>query len=222
MGIVSGYDIFCGEFDEVQEYFPKLRPALYDGKKVLEGELDVIDRDGKLWDSYSIEVHHSQNYPYKFPLLFEVGGIIPKIGDWHIYEDTKSCCVKVLPEEFIICKNGITLVGFIQNEVLPYLFNQTHRRIEGYYVNGEYSHGILGIYEFYSRILGTGSDYRKTLSLMLYAAENLRPGRTSLCFCGSGNKFRKCHRTAFDHLTTVGAENLKVHAHMIAKAAGFL
>jgi hypothetical protein len=217
-----GYELFLQQLDESIRQFPKLGRIERDGVVILKGELEVIDTFGKYWDSYTVEIHHSDTFPFRFPILYEVGGKIPQIGDWHINEDTKSCCIKVLPAELITCKNGITLTGFIQQEVLPYLFNQTHRRVEGYYVNGEYSHGIHGIYEFYSRLLNTGDSIKKTLTLMTYVASNPKPERTSLCFCGSGIKYRKCHRDAFEQLALVDKKDLIAHYYLIASKAGLL
>jgi hypothetical protein len=112
---------------------------------------------------------------------------------------------------------------YIREEVMPYLFNQTHRRVEGYYVNGEYAHGIRGIYEYYAGILKTGTDdIKRTLQLMDYIASHERPLRTSLCFCGKNVKFRHCHRGAFDKLKGIGDNMVRNHAYNIAKAASLL
>lgn len=217
----NGYLEFSSQVDETIVTYPFLTKVTTEGKEILKGVIAIVDKDGKHWDDYDIEIHASVNFPNEFPLLFETSGKIPKIADWHVYEDSLSCCVKVKPEEIIRCKNGITIIEFIREEVIPYLFNQTHRRVEGFYVNGEYSHGIAGIYEYYSGILSTGDDIKKTVLLMSYIAENSKPSRTSLCFCNNGTKFRHCHRSAFEKLKMIGNENLKFHAYGIGKAAGF-
>ena len=86
------------------------------------------------------------------------------------------------PEEILPCKNGITVTEYIREEVIPYLFYQTHRRVEGYCANGEYSHGAGGIYEYDSRILKAGPDIRRNLQIMKYISSHERPMRTSKCF----------------------------------------
>lgn len=161
-----GYDVFIQQLPDVEKEYPSLKRELIDQKYFLRGELDVVDKNEKHWDTYSVEIHYQEGFPYRFPTLFETGGKIPKIGDWHIYEDTLSCCVKVEPAEIIRCLTGITVLEYIKEEALPYLFNQTHRRIEGYYVNGEYSHGTGGFFEFYSEELKTGNDVANTVSLI--------------------------------------------------------
>ena len=219
---MRGYDIFLNEINEVTSKYPKLKKVDKDGHSYLSGELDIVDANGLHWDTYEVEIHCREGYPKRYPSLYEVGGKIPRIADWHIYEDTGSCCVNVLQEEIIRCKDGITLLQYIEEEVLPYLFNQTNRRVEGYYVNGEYSHGLIGEYEFYSRILKTGSDIRKTVEWLLFVAGGKKLSRTDVCFCGSNRKYRKCHRDAYDKLSILGEKYLKEDASRIAKSAGLI
>ena len=215
----KGYEVFVLQLAEAINAFPSLYKFIIDGKEILKGSLDVVDHAGKHWETYEIEIHSTENYPEEFPVLFETSGKIPKIADWHVYEDTHSCCVKVKPEELIRCKKGITVIEFIREEVMPYLFNQTHRRVEGYYVNGEYGHGLFGIYQFYAIELNTGNDIRQTIGLLQFISSNERPGRTMLCFCGSKIKFRRCHRDAFDKLKLIGDDRLQDHLARITKVA---
>lgn len=191
-----------------------------DGKNVLCGELDIIDAKGKLWETYQVEIHYIDDFPHRFPTLYETGDKIPKIADWHIYEDTLACCVKVRPAEIMRCVNGITVSEYIEEEALPYLFNQTHRRLEGFYVNGEYAHGLKGIYEFYSQELKTRDDIPRTVQMMRWIAMNEKPVRTAQCFCGSEKKFRNCHRDAYERLKLVGDKALLSDCYTIGKAIG--
>lgn len=216
---MSGHDLFSQQIDEAFEHFPNLtRQSNEDGKIFLRGEIEIVDTDEKLWETYIIEVHCSDDFPRRFPKVFEVGGKIERISDWHVNPDG-SCCIKVLPEEILRCNQGIDLTSFLQSEVLPYFFNQTHRRVEGYYVNGEYSHGLMGIYEAYAKWLGVERDLRKVILLMIFAAKGVKPGRTHNCFCGSDKKFRKCHREAFEKLVIIEKDILKDHARQFALAA---
>jgi len=211
------FDLFSEQVADIKNDYPKLTAMQLDnGVPMLKGEIDIIDGNGKYWETYSVEIHCSHEFPYRFPKLYETGGMIPKIGDWHVYEDTKYCCIKVLPEEIMICNKGITLLRFIKEQVLPYLFNQTHRRVEGYYVNGEYSHGVKGVYEFYSRTL-MENDVRKILDILLFICKGIKPGRTHECFCGSQEKFRRCHRDAFDALIGLGDKTLRDHVNLMAE-----
>ncbi|WP_276483775.1 SEC-C domain-containing protein [Paraflavitalea pollutisoli] len=216
----KGYLCFLEQLDEAIKRYPTLQKKEVNERTILAGRLSVIDRDGQQWDEYEVEIHATDLFPNRFPDLYETGGKIPRIGDWHINEDTFTCCITVPPEEIIRCKKGINLCTYISEQVMPYLFNQTHRRVEGYYVNGEYSHGIRGLMEYYSDLLQTGDDVYTTVRLIIFIAEHNRPLRTSLCFCGSSLKYRHCHRIAYEQLKELDKEHLLQHAILIAKRYG--
>jgi hypothetical protein len=57
---------------------------------------------------------------------------------------------------------------------------------------------------------------------MEYIATHERPVRTSICFCGKKQKFRHCHRDAFDKLKSIDDAAVRTHAYDIAKAAGLI
>lgn len=211
------YDKFISQLNEAQKIFPNLKQVEVNGKIILRGVLSIVDKEGKHWEDYEIEIHCTENFPKEFPRLFEVSGKIPRIADWHVYEDTGSCCTKIPPEEIFRCQKGITVAEYIKEEVLPYFFNQTHRRVEGYYINGEYSHGGNGLLEYYSKELKTGCDYNKTLELIRFIATQDKPHRTSYCFCGKKEKFRHCHKGTFEKLKNLGFEILKYHYSLMSK-----
>ena len=219
---MTGYEKFISHLTEAQEMFPALKQVEYNGQIFLRGVISIVDQEGKHWEDYEIEIHSTDNFPKEFPRLFEISGKIPRLADWHVYEDTGSCCTKIPPEEIFRCQKGITVAEYIKEEVIPYFFNQTHRRIEGYYINGEYSHGGKGLLEYYSKELKTGNNYKLTLDLIKFIATQDKPHRTSFCFCGKKLKFRHCHKGAFEKFKSLGHGILKLHYAMIAKATGFI
>ncbi|NLU92645.1 SEC-C domain-containing protein [Chitinophaga sp. Ak27] len=214
----EGYLHFLEQVDDAIVCFPTLHKKEVEDRIILVGSLPIIDREGKQWDEYEVAIHATDSFPYRFPDLYETGGKIPRIGDWHINEDTFTCCITVPPEEVLRCLKGIDLCTYIGEQVMPYLFNQTHRRVEGYYVNGEYSHGVKGLLEYYSQLLKTGNDANATQSLMMYIAANDMPLRNAQCFCGSSLKYRHCHREAYKQLKLLDIEMLQQHAWLIWKA----
>ncbi|MDZ7659507.1 hypothetical protein [Fodinibius sp.] len=215
----EGYSTFVDQLDSATEKYPQLKIVSENGEKFLRGNLEIIDEEGKQWELYQVEIKFKEGFPHRFPKVFETSDKVPKIADWHIYKD-ESCCIDVDPSEIIKCRDGITLIGFIDHELLPYLFNQTHRRVEGYYVNSGYSHGWIGVYEFYSGKLETGNNVRKTLSLIQYIANNSRLNRSNKCFCGSNNLFRNCHMEAFDELKKLDRVTLLEHMEIIYQQSG--
>jgi hypothetical protein len=196
---------FENDIKVIPSLFNKLSIVVSDGEQFLKGELDIVDTTGKLWDTYSVEIKGSDNYPKRFPKLFEVGDSFPKIVDWHVYEfDDKSCCVDVTPNEIILCKNGLQVVDYIQRFAISYLANQTFRKREGYYIYGEYSHGIFGRIEFYQSKLKAKNPV-ELIKMFDLIIKGYNPERTAFCpFCHKV-KFRKCHRDAFRELENIKA-----------------
>lgn len=213
MGTITANTLFESEIARVLEKYPKLSIFPADNITILKGEVDLIDEFGEYRDTYSIEVHPVSEYPQKFPYVFESGGRLPWNADWHVYESDGHCCIKVEPEEILICKRGITLLSFIEKQVMPFFFNQTFRRINGYFIN-ERSHGLLGVIEYYQDIFNE-KHIAKLLRLMDFVLDNEEPNRVSICFCGMKNKYRKCHRDAFRLIHEIGIPNVKLHHSLI-------
>jgi hypothetical protein len=211
----KGYQHFLTQVGDAILAYPSLMKVLSGDRIILKGILKVIDEEGIYWDEYEVEIHATDHFPAQFPALYETGGKIPRIGDWHVNEDTFSCCTTVTPEEILRCQRGINLTVYIAEYVMPYLFNQTHRRIEGYYVNGEYAHGAWGLLQYYGELLGSESSPRLTVDLLRYIAQFEPPLRTCLCFCGSKRKYRHCHRNAYQLLKSLGSQVLLIHAYQI-------
>jgi hypothetical protein len=209
MGNLAVSNLFDSEMAAVVEKYPKLSIIDANGIPILTGEIDLIDEFGDHRDTYSIEVHPVSTYPQRFPYVFETGGRLPRNVDWHVFESDGHCCIKVEPEEILICKRGITLLSFIEQQVIPYFFNQTFRRINGYFIN-ERSHGLLGVMEYYQQLFDE-KNISTILRLMHFILRGEEPNRVSLCFCGSGKKYRKCHKGPYKLLHEIGLKNADVH-----------
>lgn len=186
----------------IPKLFDKLIIVEENEEQFLKGSLDVIDGTGKIWGTYEVEIKGSESYPYAFPKLYETNNAFPKNADWHVYENDLSCCVDVTPSEIIICKERLNVVDFIKQYAIPYFANQTYRIREGYYLYGEYSHGLLGRLEFYQSKL-KAQNPMQLLKMFNLIIKGYNPDRTAMCpFC-SKEKFRRCHRDTFRELQTV-------------------
>lgn len=205
--VVDGISLVRVEAIQISDAFPSLSFLEQDGKPIVAGELELIDAEGVNHGSYFIEIHAVEEYPYRFPFVFETGGKIPRNIDWHIFESDGHCCLKNQPEEILLCKAGITLQGFIEKEVKPYFFNQLFREKHGYFLQ-ERSHGLLGEFEFFFDLFKT-KDLLRLYELMSYVVKRLEPGRTENCFCGSKEKYRRCHREAFRTVIKFTDEELR-------------
>lgn len=205
-------DIFELESDYVCIQFPNLKLEHQNNVPYLTGFILLRDNEGAIIDEYQISIEFNAFYPKKFPNVFELGGKIPKNIDWHIYNDG-SCCIASPPEETLACIEGITLVKFIKNHLLPYLYNQTFRRQNGYFLN-ERSHGNKGWLEFFFEILHTNRITNVIIALE-YIVNKFHIDRRSLCFCGSNIKYRKCHRNAITTLEKLPIEDIRWYIHIL-------
>ncbi len=196
----SKYSHFEYEAQNIHEHFPELKYTKdQSGQACVTGDIVLTDQQGAIVDRYSVQILSSDDYPRNFPLVFEIGGRIPRNVDWHIFPESGRCCICTLPEEMLLCKKGITLISFIENQVRPYFFAQKFREMEGYFLN-ERSHGNQGIVEFFEEIFKT-KDLNTIIRGLIFIKQRKEPTRRDSCFCGSGIKYRKCHREAFRHLS---------------------
>lgn len=212
----TGYDQFIVEARCLVQERPEF--IFYEneyGLPVLTGEIILYDQEGVKYDSYSIKVEYKNGYPNNFPAVYEIGGRIPRNIDWHIFEHDGSCCIKSAPEKSILCKDDISLIWFIDTQVVPYFHNQKFREINGYYLN-ERSHGYMGNNEFFKEVFAT-NNLKIILDGLVFVTKRQEPNRVAMCFCGSKKKFRHCHRSAFRILSRLSNEELDYYIKTIIK-----
>ena len=205
---LSNYPNFCFQLDEVISSYPNLAIKNAGEQKYLKGILDVPNDIGEIVGSFLIEIRFSAKFPYRFPHVYETGGIIPNEADWHKYTDHR-CCLTVEADEIVKCKNRITLKEFIGKHVVAFLANYIYRKETGGYKNGDYGHWILGPFQFYSHLLKTSDSqlwiqyFQNVFRHTLYKKD-----RNEKCFCGSNIAFKKCHKVVFDTLREIGEEQV--------------
>lgn len=174
------------QIQEVLAHYPYL--TFNEINNSIDGELFISKED-----SYDVSIILRQ-YPKHFPLVFEIGERIPRKLTRHIYSDTGSCCLSTLAKAQILLKTKITtLYLFVKEVVIPYFQNNSYFEINGRYKTDEYSHNKLGIVEAYRDILRTNNDY-SIAQLILNRIEHNKLKMHDLCYCGSGQKMKKCNR----------------------------
>ncbi|MDD3078457.1 MAG: SEC-C domain-containing protein [Paludibacter sp.] len=194
------------ELQSVIEKYPDLSiRKKTDGSGYLKGILNIPDDLGRIAGSFSIEIHSTSTFPYRYPKVYEVGGDIPIEADWHKYDDN-SCCLTVEQKELIDCHYGIILIHFVEKIVIPYFANQIYRKATGHYLN-EYPHGLYGIKMFYSDLFGSHDiNFWKTCVINCFTKGKFE--RNHKCYCGSGKKFKHCHLPIEEKLQMLGKEKV--------------
>lgn len=197
---------YTKEFKSVADKYSKLKLYFRNNKWGLEGKVDIIDDKGKEWDTYEIKIVFPHNYPKSIPILYEVGGRLKLLPEFHVNKDG-SCCLAPAAMEMAILKGKITIIDYMEELVIPYLANQTYREKTGKYANGEFGHGALGIYEFYQGLFNT-----KSISFIITVLQKIvnkdLPSRNDSCFCKSGKKYKKCHLKSIQYLSPVNNDIL--------------
>lgn len=172
---------FLGELKSVDEGFEA------------EDKIEIIDPSGILWRPFDVRIKISSKYPKIPPIIFETGKEIPKEPDWHINRDG-SCCVGPNAKIFRKLDNKISIIGWLENIVMPFFFDQVHKLENGEYRGKEYSHGSYGLIEDYKEWWNLESEEEVIVKLKLITNWVKYP-RNEKCFCGSELKFKKCHLT---------------------------
>jgi hypothetical protein len=191
---------------EVQDLFPKLKLFEKKKQKQLVGEIDIFDSHNQYAGSYDIKVIIPLRYPYGFPQLFETGNKFEHVPDRHVNDDD-SCCICSLQEVDRISQRGISLVDFFVKHAVPYLANQIYFDNEGIWANGDYDHGAEGIFQFYKELLQS-SDIKEVLRLVIFFNEK-KMHRNDDCYCGSGEKLKKCHLKTYNSISDLSKKRLE-------------
>ncbi|MGY6744924.1 MAG: SEC-C domain-containing protein [Cecembia sp.] len=215
----NAYLHFKEEALSLKGQFPELNLGqTEDGIPTFEGKLILSDEKSNPIDSYEIRIVCSVNYPQSFPFVFETKNRIPINIDWHVHTDGHACLC-TWPEEVIYCHKGITLESFLSEHVIPYFFNQKYREMHGFFLQ-ERAHGNLGTMDFFKEKFRT-SNLKLIINWLEFIKSNPEPSRTNECFCGSGEKFRKCHRDEFREFKKLPVEIIGKFIDLIKRQTHF-
>ena len=216
---MDGYTLFEEQSTAVTEKYKELSYKKENGIPCVFGSLVLTNDEGGVEDIYQIEIKAVADFPNRFPEVFETGGRIPRNVDWHIFEQTGNCCIASPPEEIIICNNGITLLSFIDNQVKNYFYSQIFRNQNGYFLK-ERSHGNKGWIEFFEETFMTDNIFNIEFGLN-QIIEGKKIDRVSICFCGSGKKYRKCHKKSYDILSKLSTDNIKLFLYALKETSEY-
>ncbi|MEI7491299.1 MAG: SEC-C domain-containing protein [Bacteroidota bacterium] len=181
------------------ELYPRLyEPIQKDNQVLIEGTVDIIDRNKTNWATYEIRIVFPDNYPLRIPTLFEIGGQIERSPEWHVNHDG-SCCLAPPAKIYLELVDGITLKKWLEKLVIPFMANHEFKLKTGQYSDVEYSHGGKGIREFYRKWFGMDDD-KLILRKVKYITGEIAFGRNDGCFCGSGKKYKNCHWNSKEYL----------------------
>lgn len=194
-GVVA---IVIAQMAHVQDQHPGLELILEPGGELMvRGPVGFrIDHDGHtVEDSYDIELRIPDDYPDSPPAAYEVGGRITEAYE-HFMQAGNFCLGAPVEVRRRFARDR-TLAGFINDQVIPFLFRHSYLETHRTPPFGELDHGSIGLLDYYMRHFNTGVV--NTLKLLKCLADNFAPP-LGPCPCGSGQKLQDCHGPKLDEL----------------------
>ena len=181
---------------------------------VLQNEIEIIGRirfdqkykDIQLQDEYLIQILFPLNFPDQIPIVREINGRIKSSADYHNDKERDGFCLGVPGEIHNKICNSPTFNYFIAEIVVPFLYANTFYEKYKKYPWPTREHCSKGIIEYYQSLFKF-NDEKVTQNFLLNIAffKNSISGH-NLCPCGSGKKFKDCHRKEYTDL-------IKYHSH---------
>lgn len=194
------------EFQQLQENYPELVINNPEGSGiVIKGLLDIsASYNGvSIEDSFQIELLVPDDYPESVPVAKETGGRIP--DNFHKNGNDILCLGASLKIKKIFNEQQ-TLLGFVDNLVVPYLYSYSFKEKYEEMPYGELAHGGRGILDYYKEEFATSSD-TATLKMLRLIAEEKYKGHL-ICPCGSGKKLRYCHGLKIHEISQIQNKNI--------------
>ncbi|MBC8390431.1 MAG: hypothetical protein H8E13_20585 [Actinobacteria bacterium] len=171
---------------ELQQKYPYLLLRKKGEGYILSGT--VFIENGDIKDQYEIEISIPNDYPKKIPTVKEIGAKIPK--GFHHYSN-ETLCFETPFRVHQIFRQCETLLNFVDNLVVYYLFSYSYYAKHGKLPFGEHLHGAEGILEDYKKEFGVSEDSVAIRLLKILVEDNYRGHH--ICPCGSGKNIRDCH-----------------------------
>ncbi len=189
------------QYELLKEKYAKFHTLLEEthGYSIM-GELDLIDPDnGKVWETYTVKIEVVSYIP--LPIVYEISNKIPKENDRHINGDG-SCCLSPYVEQALILGNDYTLVDYVDKLVIPFLAAQKLFDLGQGWINGEYSHQIEGVIEYYQEKLKT-RNIKVILQCLRHLMDLPEQITDEFCICGGRKRFDECHKILIDQFAEV-------------------
>lgn len=180
------------QFGNVSEKYTGLSLAFFEDKALVYGPLEFRAKyeEQEIEEIFKVEIIIPIDYPKSPPAIRELEGRIPK--DFHSFTNGNLCLASLLEIQKKF-RNSPTLLGYIEELVIPFLFGFCVYKETGRMPFGELSHNGQGILEYYREFLEVDND-AIALELLKYLAEGGYAGHGHReCPCGSKKRLRDCH-----------------------------
>lgn len=181
-------DAIDRQIAEVMRVFPALEKA---GRLTLRGLLPFsASLEGEnVQDVFNLEIVASQDFYKVAPTVRDLGGRTAAYT--HVNPDGTFCLGAPQAVQMAYRESG-TLLAFIKEQVIPYLFTFCIWERKGQFPYGELQHGGAGILQYYREDYFKVTTDIQVLRLLKVNIERSHK-QVSLCPCDSGKYFKACH-----------------------------
>lgn len=154
---------------------------------------------GRIDDAFNLTIVVSRGFPENVPEVFEIGGRIPKVADYHVNGTNHSLCLGSPLRLRIKLSKNPTLVCFASECLIPFLYAMSHSLASGSPLPfGELAHGTAGVLEDYREMLGLKSTRRVPDAIKLLGMKK-RLANKLPCPCECGQRVGICRFNSVLH-----------------------
>lgn len=170
-------------------------------------QFNQIYEEVQLQDEYSIQILFPTDFPNTIPIVREISGRIESSADYHNNKENDGFCLGVPGEIHKKIHKNPTFKYFISEIVIPFLYANTFREKYKKYPWTTRAHFGIGLIEYYQNLFNLENEEltKKFLYNIAISKEAIK-GHIQ-CPCGSGKKFRNCHRPLYTKLITYHSHN---------------
>lgn len=217
------YEFLPEEIRKIKEKYPDLELsesregegacAIWKGKI----PFDRTYKGYRIIDNCKVKITIASDYPESFPVVYEVGGRAEKVGekwgrkdlrDVHFNPQDGTLCLCVRQEQKKKFPPGSDFIDFIELLVIPYFYGLVYFEENGRWPWKEYSHGVLGLLEYYAETTEVSVDKIRETTDFIQVYPNQKKLRQQIknwhdefrCLCGSRDIFSHCHPLAWEGL----------------------
>lgn len=187
------------QIQAVLDSYPNLRLVQNGSDTLLTGSLHFsasVEGKETITANYDVKISVPYSYPEDLPTVFPSVYSLDKRFE-HTNPDG-SFCLAVPLEERELFEIEPSLLGFINNLVVPFLYGYSYFLKYGEHPFEEREHGNKGILNFYLERFKSRDARTVLTSLYKFAVHGYRAHEK--CPCGSGKKVLKCHNTELKSL----------------------
>lgn len=181
------------QVDELLDLQPDLSAVvLSDGGLDLSGPVRFVAKANdcrEISDEFELNIRVPRGFPQELPAVFETGERIP--SKFHQFGDGKLCLGSGLRIRMKLADDP-TLLGLLNNIIVPYLYSFAVFEKDAVLPFGELSHGPDGLVEDYEVILGVEGE-EACFNMLLLLSQKKGVANKQPCACGSGKRFGECH-----------------------------